>query len=493
MRRKSITAVLFCFILLQLFPTITVRAERTTNYTYTYDFWADNRESPDAYTANRLITGGDLGIGDFKDPQGMYVRGNLIYLCDTGNNRIVIMERKEYGISFVAEFGEFQGDGSVLTFSGPQDICVTENGDMYICDTGNQRVVHLTPDRRLVKELVRPLDETVDQASDFLPLKAVTDKSGRIIVLVKNYNKGFVEYTNNGEFSGFIGANEVKFNMADYLWKMIATKEQRAQMQQFVPTEYNNLSLDRDDFIYCTTATFDEWELRTDQAKPIRKLNAMGTDILIKNGVFPPIGDVWWGNAAGVSGASRLIDVTALDNDTYYAIDRMRGRIFGYDSQGNLLYAFGGLGNRLGYFQYPTALDHMGNDLLVLDSRASGITILTPTQYGQLIYDALEEYNKGNYEASAQYWEKVLMQNGNYDLAYIGIGRSLLRQGEYKEAMKYFKLKLDDDNYSKAFALYRKEWIEKNIGWIIAAVITCILLFFVTGVVKKMKREVEEA
>ena len=41
--------------------------------------------------------------------------------------------------------------------------------------------------------------------------------------------------------------------------------------------------------------------------------------------------------------------------------------------------------------------------------------------------------------------------NGNYDQAYIGIGRALMRQGEYKEAMKYFRLKWDDDNYSKAF------------------------------------------
>lgn len=30
--------------------------------------------------------------------------------------------------------------------------------------------------------------------------------------------------------------------------------------------------------------------------------------------------------------------------------------------------------------------------------------------------------------------------NGNYDRAYIGIGRSLLRQEEYEEALDYFRL-----------------------------------------------------
>ncbi len=491
MRRKSIAFVLFCFTGLLLFPAITVRAEKT-NYTYTYDYWEEDRESPDAYKAEGFIAGDDLGVGDFKDPQGMFVKDKRIYVCDTGNNRIVILEKTEGNYVLVDVFSEITGETSVTALSAPQDIFVAENGDLYICDTNNQRVIHLNSDYELIKEMTRPADATVDQASDFLPMKAVADKAGRVLVLVKNYNKGFVEYKNNGEFSGFIGANEVKFKMTDYIWKLLSTKEQRAQMEQFVPTEYNNLSLDQDDFIYCTTSVFKENELLNDKAKPIRKLNAMGTDILVKNGFEPPVGDLWWGNAAGVSGASKFIDITAMENDTYYAIDRSRGRIFGYDSQGHLLYAFGGLGNRLGYFQYPTALDHMDYDLLVLDSRSSGITVMTLTEYGKMINAALAEYKKGNYDESSNYWKKVLMQNGNYDLAYIGIGRSLLRQGEYKDAMSYFKTKYDDVNYSKAFQLYRKQWIEDNIGWIVAIFFGSILLPSFVGFIKKVKREVDE-
>jgi tetratricopeptide (TPR) repeat protein len=491
MRRKGIAAVLFCFTVLLLFPSMTVRADGTL-YTYTYDYWGIYRESPDAFKATSFITGESLGIGDFKDPGGMFVKDNRIYVCDTGNNRIVVLEKKDNDVILIDQYSDFSGDSSVNTFSGPNDIYVADNGDMYICDTLNQRVVHLNSERKLIKELVRPVDETVDQKGDFLPLKTVVDKSGRILVLVKNYNKGFIQYKNTGEFSGFIGANEVKFQMIDYLWKMVSTKAQRAQMAQFVPTEYNNLSLDKDGFIYCTTSVFKTDELRSDKAKPIRKLNAMGTDILIKNGEYPPIGDLDWGNAAGITGPSKLIDITALDNDTYYAIDLTRGRIFGYDSQGNLLYAFGSVGNRMGYFQYPTALDHMGNDLLVLDGNSGGITILTLTNFGQLINDALDEYKKGNYDDSARYWEQVLMQNGNYDLAYIGIGHSLFRQKKYKEAMEYYKLKYDDDHYSKAFQLYRKEWIEKNIVWIVTIFFALIIIPSFIGFVKKIQREVDE-
>ena len=48
---------------------------------------------------------------------------------------------------------------------------------------------------------------------------------------------------------------------------------------------------------------------------------------------------------------------------------------------------------------------------------------------------------------------------------------ALLLTGAYNdpgEAMDYFKLKLDYKNYSKAYKLYRKEWIEDHIAIMIA-------------------------
>lgn len=492
MRRKS-KAIIILWLLASILLSPLKASAASTYYTYNYDFWSEERESPDAYTAKYLLTGIELGIGRFRDPQSIYVRGNVIYICDTGNNRIVAVTRNDadkYEVEF--QLSSFTGDTDITTFSSPQDIFVTEGGELFICDTNNQRILHLDRDHKLVKEILKPVDETIDAAWDFLPLKAVVDQSNRVIGLVRNYNKGLVVYDDEGTFTGFMGANEVKFNMIDYIWKRFSTKEQRAQLSQFVPTEYNNLAIDKDGFIYTTTSVFKEHELRSDKAKPIRKLNSMGTDILVKNGYEPPIGDLWWGNAAGISGASKLIDITVFDNDSYYALDRTRGRIFAYDYQGNLLYALGGIGNKLGYFQYPTAIDHIGQDLLVLDSRNAGITVFVHTVYGKNIDRALSEYKIGNYDVSHEYWKEVLKQNGNYDLAYIGIGRNYLRQEQYKEAMDYFKLKLDDVNYSKAFQLYRKEWIEDRIGWIFGAFFLITLTPVAIGSIKKMKKEVEE-
>lgn len=493
MKLKKIIQRIVCLLLVMflLCPAAQVMAENNY-YTYIYDYFGDVRESPDAYTAQMRVFGIDFGIGDFSQPQGMYAAGDRIYIADTGNNRIVELLAGAETISLVRVIDTFKNEGADDTFSAPNDIFVTENGDMYICDTNNKRVVHMDKDLNVIKTLVQPVDETYDASQEFLPIKAVVDAAGRILVLGRNVNKGVMQYSPEGVFTGYIGASEVTFSVIDYIWKKLATQAQRAQMEQFVPTEYNNIALDQDGFIYVTTSVFDEWDLMSDKAKPIRKLNSMGTDILIKNGNNPPIGDTTWGIGGGISGPSKLIDITPLENDTYYAIDRTRCRIFGYDSQGNLLYAFGGNGNALGNFLYPTALDHIGNDLYVLDSRANSLTKLVLTEYGALINSALLAYQKGDYDLSADYWREVLRLNGNYDLAYNGIGRALLRQERYKEAMEYFEVKYYKKNYSKAFQLWRKEWIEDHIGYFVIGLLILIIVPKTVKKVKKIKREVSE-
>nr|MCR4850100.1 hypothetical protein [Lachnospiraceae bacterium] len=90
-------------------------------------------------------------------------------------------------------------------------------------------------------------------------------------------------------------------------------------------------------------------------------------------------------------------------------------------------------------------------------------------------------------------WEEVMKLNGNYDLAYIGIGRSLLRQERYKEALRYFEVKYDDENYSKAFKQYRKEWVEEHIVIIVVVLLALFLIPIGIGKYKDIKHEIEIA
>ena len=81
----------------------------------------------------------------------------------------------------------------------------------------------------------------------------------------------------------------------------------------------------------------------------------------------------------------------------------------------------------------------MGNDLFVLDENESSITVFSPTEYGNLIYQANDQYLKGDYDGSADTWREVLKLNANYNSAFIGIGRALMRQEAYSEAMSQLK------------------------------------------------------
>ena len=463
-----------------------------SSYTYNYDYWSDIRESPDAYRVDQVLYSGDLGLEvSMKKPQSLFVRDNDIYVCDTGNNRILQIHREGNAYSLTRIIDTIQGC-DVNTFNTPNDVFVDVDHNIYVADTNNGRVVMVDKELNFLKEFTKPNDATFDQSLSFMPNKVVADVSGRIFVLATNVNKGLVKFEADTTFTGFIGANKVKYNFFEYMWKQyFTTKEQRAQQESFVPTEYCNIYIDDDSFIYATNIVFSEYDLLSDAAQPIRRLNGIGNDILIKNDRYPPIGDLYWVEQVEAQGPSKFVDITTLENDIYIALDRTRGRIFGYDSQGIMLWAFGNTGNSEGSFNSAIAIDHMDKDLFVLDQNEGNITVFRPTEYGNLIYQASEEYLRGDYDGSAETWEDVLKMNANYNLAFIGIGRSLMRQENFTEAMDYFKMAMDRDNYGRAFRLWRKIWVEENIGWLVAVLAVIIIIPMVLRSIKKKKMEVE--
>ena len=462
-------------------------------YTYTYDYWVEYRESPDAYRVKTVLNSASLGLDThIKLPESIYVRGDDLYLCDTGNNRLLHLRRDGGGYSLVRIIDRCVG-AEPETFNTPMDVFVDEQGQIFLCDMNNNRILKMDANANYLMEFGKPSDETFDQSLSYLPMKLVVDVTGRVFALAKNVNKGLIKYERDGAFTGFIGANKVRYNFIDYIWKLMSTKQQRAQQESFVPTEYDNIYMDREGFIFAVTTTYDVGHLMDGQANPIRRLNAIGNDILIKNDHYPPIGDLDWDDAADVTGPSKLNDITVLDNDVYIALDRVRGRLFGYDSQGIMLWAFGGVGNSDGRFLMPVAIDHMGYDLLVLDKTECSVTVFTPTEYGALIYGASEAYTRGDYDKSADYWQDVLALNANNALAHIGIGRAQLRAEQYKDAMDNFSLARDAKNYADAFRLYRKEWVEHNIGWLFGGILALLLIPLAIGKIRKIRAEVNQS
>ena len=424
--------------------------------TYNYSFWGEWVSSPAPYVPETIVNGSDLGVGPFREPNDLFVTADGdVYVVDSGNNRIVVLDRE---LRPTAVIDSFVREGREDAFRNPQGIFVTDDGHLLIADTGNGRVVHLDDRLRLVKLMESPESELLPAHFEFQPVRVVADRARRVYVLAAGVFDGFMEFNVDGTFTSFIGANRVRVDPIELFWKRISTREQRSRMVLFVPTEFTNLDIDDEGFIYATNG--DRW------GETIKKLNAHGNDILRREGDFSPRGDLYF---TANSGPSRLVDIDVAEGEIYSVLDSKRGRIFTYNGDGHLMYVFGGLGNKRGEFHTPVAIERLGDDFLVLDKGLGELTRFRATEYGSTLNEAVRSYYRGDEERAVELFRKAVDMNANLDFAYSGIGKALLRQGKYAEAMTYFKLSMDQRNYSKAFQLRRKEVLREYLPAVLTA------------------------
>lgn len=477
MKRYVITLLLMAVLLTSIEVPSAQAEEPYAGYNYSY--WGEPTPSPLAYAPDRTVTGGQLGIGSFSSPQDLFVGNDgLVYILDSGNGRIVVLDEE---LQFLKQFQGFTRDGKQESFNKPQGLFVTNEGAMYIADTENGRLIELDADGGFVREIGPPEADVLGEGFRFFPQKIALDKAKRIYVVGRGVFDGIIQFSASGQFETFLGANRVSFNPIDYFWKSISTKEQRAQLEQFVPIEYNNFDIDDTGFIYATSAGE-----RSDD--PIKRLNPSGKEVLRRQGYFEVLGDVKYPQFGEQSGPSQFIDVDVLGNGMYSVLDDKRGRVFTYDEDGNLLYIYGLLGNQVGTFKDAVAIEHMGDQTLVLDALLDHLTVFTPTHFGTLINDAVKYHYVGDEVRSAELWQEVVQLDANYEIAYVGIGKALLRQGENKEAARYFKLGMDREYYSKAFQRYRQEVLERHFGKIMLGLLLAAAAAVVVSRMLKRKR-----
>ena len=441
---------------------------------YNYTYWGETAAAPAAYQPKKLITGASLGIGELKEPSDIHVTSqNRVYVLDSGNNRIVVLEG---GYKKAEIIDSFDNKGKKETFQNPQGIYVTDDGQVIVADTGNNRVVHLDSNHKLVKIIGAPQSDLLQANFTFQPARVIMDKAQRIYVMATGVFDGLMEFSANGDFTSFIGANKVQVDPVEYFWKMLSTKEQRSQMVMFTPTEFTNVDINDEGFIYATNADTS--------GNNIKMLNAQGTDILRREGKYPPQGDIRY---TSNEERSRLIDIDVADSEIYSVLDSKKGRIFTYNGDGHLMYIFGGLGNQLGQFHTPIAMERAGDDFLVLDKALGEVTVYEMTEYGRTLTEAVRSYYRGDEEKAFEAYNETINLNANLEFAYSGIGKALNRKGAYYDAMEHFKLSLDQENYSKSFLLYRKEELREHLSLIMTIGIILAAGALVAGRLGKLR------
>lgn len=514
---KKITAVIcVVFVILMIFA---LPASAAAPYqTYTYSINGTALYSPDAYVPDFSVDSAYMGLLNKETMKEQYPGlsdkaleekmvaisspGDLetdedgnVYIADTDNNRIVVLDRY-YKLKFIIEsFINEQGvkDG----FANPKGVFITDDktiggelieGIIYVCDTNHNRIVTFDKTGNFISIIKEPESEMFETGSIYKPVAIAVDKYDRLYVVSSTTYQGIIVMTNTGEFTQFVGAQKVDVSAWEILWRRFQTEEQRARSTTNVSTEFNNISINENGHIYVTTSTIAEDKVlssiksksKSGDFAPVKLLNAAGDEIMKRNGFYPPSGEVDVAKLAKsdtISGVSTVVDVAVGPEGTWSIIDQKRSKVFTYDKEGNLLFAFGDTGRQLGNISSKglSAVTYQGDKMLLLDMTAKSFTVYKLTEYGEIIQNALANTNNRQFDKAVEDWTEILKRNSNFDTAYIGIGNALYRSGEYEEAIEYYKAAYDTTNYSDAYKEVRKEWISKYI-FLIPIIIFAICL-----------------
>lgn len=515
------------FVLIMIFA---LPASASAPYqTYTYSIDGKALYSPDAYTPVKSIDAAYMGIADeeimkeyypslyskyksgdktsteaFKEKLTISSPSDLetddqqnVYIADTDNNRIIVLDRY-YKLKFIIEsFVNEQGISDGLT--APQGVFITSDktvngelvpGRIFVCDTNANRIVTFDRDGNFLAVIPQPESELFEDGAVYKPVAVAVDQYDRMYVVSSTTYQGIIVMTDTGEFTGFIGAQKATVGLWDIIWRRFQTEEQRALSEQIVSTEFNNISINSDGFIYVTTSSIEEASVQSaitskstsgDYA-PVKMLNAAGDEIMRRNGFYPPSGEVDMNKVSvtdTITGPSTVVDVAVGPEGTWSIIDSKRSKTFTYDYDGNLLFAFGDSGRQLGNISSKglAAITYQGDTMLLLDKTSESFSVFQRTEYGDILITALAHQNNREYDKSIEDWTEILKRNSNFDTAYIGIGNALYRSGDYEGAISYYQAAYDVSNYSNAYKEIRKEWISKYILLIPVFVIVVVFLW----------------
>ncbi len=482
---KRITSVLLVLLsLVMIIPMMVIGAGASSAYqTYTYSLSGTALYSPDAYSAELSMNYLDMGLDkDFNNPNDLVTddEGRL-YIADTGNNRIVVLNRYyEYQFSITTFINE-QGNNDAL--QGPRGVFVIDDS-IWVCDTDKNRLVEFDRKGNFKQILDAPESQLFDSDATYKPVAMAIDQYGRIYVVSSSTYQGVIVMDSKGEFVNFAGAQAVTISAWEKILSLFRTDEQKALTAGKVSVEYNNIDINEEGFIYVTTAAIEkssvEGAIRGKSKEgtymPVKLLNPAGDEIMRRNGFWPPAGeiDIFSGVIdSPFSGPSVITDVAAGPAKTWTIIDSQRNKIYTYDFNGNLLFAFGDSGTMLGSITSIRALTYQDDTMLVLDAGNNSINVYERTEYGDMLIEAITAENSLDYVYAIECWEKVLQRNSNFDAAYVGIGNSLYRDANYEEAMKQYEYAYDTENWSNAYKEVRKIWMA---DWLIPLVLVLVLL-----------------
>ncbi len=451
---------------LMAFSSVALAADGTSNVYqgYTYDFFGNVKSTPAPFVLSQVI-----------DSDNVAKTGRTIEtvtdVATSQDGRIFIVDKTTSIIYVLNSDGSYQGfiknvkdenkknaaiDGVNVTLVSPEGVFYHEKADeLYVCDTGNQRVLVLDgQDYHFKRAILKPADMT--GATEFKPSKITIDSADRIYIVVQSSYEGIIELNEDGSFSRYFGVNEPQVNMVDFLWKSIASDAQKAKMGKTYAPAFNNVTLDGEGFVMAVTSD-------AASASKVFRLNFQGKNVLREMGNVAVIGDIKTDNT------SAFVDIAVKLYGTYALVDKTYGHVFLYNFDGELLCVFGSKGSAVGQFKTPSAIAWLGDKLIIGDSDLKCAYVYEPTAFGSALLKAGEAYYNGRWDEATAHYEEVLRLCANLETAYVGIGKNMLMKEDYEGAMYNFELGNNREFYSKAYKGHRTNVMKDNF-WVIAVV-----------------------
>ncbi len=453
--KKKIKILLLTVLCLSMVLGSAAIAE-TPYKTYTVDGYGYVLETQSAYNPLSAIT--KVGETSFVTPMDLAIGndGNL-YIADSGAHAVLVSTVGGDEVRII-------GEG---TLQAPTGVFVSEDDKVYVADRDAKKVFVFDTQGTLLNEYGRPDSPIYGNSMDFRPLKVVANSSGTMYIICEGNMNGIVQISpvDGGSFLGYFGTNFTSLSPFQMLQRIILTDAQRAQMLSNIPSTPTNLHIDEEGLIYTVT--------QGDKDASLKKLNIAGKNMLDS--------DPYWADLPAAVTTGNYKNMLVADSDGY---------IYEYNEEGELLFMFGGRDDgrqRIGLCNKVEAIAVDSIDrIYLLDSDKKQIHIFAPTEFTNLLHEALYLFSKGRYTESKEPLEKVLQMNSMFDYANQAMGHAYLQEENYTEALRYFKLAKSHSGYSDAYWEVRNIWIR---NYLVTAVIVIVLLAVGISFYKRWRRK----
>jgi len=435
------------------------------------------------FKAVENITLRSLGVEDFgtivdidsdKD-------GNIYMLSDNGT---IISFNENF--SLIQKYLTVDSNGEPVQCNGAQGIYVESPEELYIADTQNARVL-ICKNGVVVSEINRPESSIIPSDFVFKPIKVTKDSKGYLYILSSGCYYGALLFNEKGEFDSFFGANTVNASILTVfqnIWDRLTQNDiKRSKTVKSLPYQFADIYIDNRGFVYTCTG-----KIEGTARGQVRVLSPGGINILSGSSSIN-FGEKSLVTRLGQKKQQNFCSIQADKRGFIYVLDATYGLIYIYDSDANMITAFGGgngLGTQKGVFSSACSMVVQNEKVFVADSLRNCITVFQCTDYGKLVLDAQEMTLNADYQRARPLWEKVLALDSQNMLALRGLAKAAFDISEYELAMHYAEECFDNTIYSDALSMLQKEFIKRNFAWIAALAVSfiAVLVFFLVYSIK---------